>query len=56
MKKLYIKYNDGSSTVYTIKNSVDHMQYVNRHINYNSVESIVLQQYPKKDNEPVVFK
>lgn len=56
MKKLFVICDDGSKTTYTMKNSVDHMQYVNRHINYSFVFSIVLQQYPKKDNEPIVFK
>lgn len=56
MKKLYVICDDGSKTVYTIKNHVDHMQYVNRHINHSYVKSIILQKYPKKDNEPVAYK
>ena len=27
MKKLFVTYDDGSKTTYTMKNSVDHMQY-----------------------------
>lgn len=56
MKKLFVVCDDGSKTTYTMKNSVDHMQYVDRHINYSYVSSIILQQYPKKNNEPIVFK
>lgn len=56
MKKIFIICDDGSKTTYTMKNNVDHMQYVNRHINYSYVKSITLQQYPKKNNEPVVYK
>ena len=56
MKKLFVTYNDGSQAIYTMKNKVDHMQYVERHINYSYVKSIVLQKYPKKDNESIVYK
>lgn len=56
MKKLFITCNDGSKTTYTMKNSINHMEYVNRHIVYSYVKSIVLQQYPKKNNDPIVFK
>lgn len=56
MKKLFVICDDGSKTTYTMKNSTDHMKYVDRYINYTYVSSIVLQQYPKKDNEPVVYK
>ena len=56
MKKLFVTYDDGSKTTYTMKNSVDHMQYVDRHIKYSCVSAIILQQYPKKNNKPIVFK
>ena len=56
MKKLFVTCDDGSKTVYTMKNNIDHMQYVERHKNYTYVKSIVLQQYPKKNNEPIVYK
>ena len=56
MKKLFVAYDDGSKTTYTMKNSVDHMQYVDRHIKHSCVSSIILQQYPKKNNKPIVFK
>lgn len=56
MKKIFVTCNDGSKTIYTMPNNTDHMQYVNRHINYTYVTSIILQQYPKKDNEPISFK
>lgn len=56
MKKLFIICNDGSKTIYTMKNNIDHMQYVDKHINYSYVSTIVLQKYPKKDNEPIIFK
>lgn len=56
MKKVFVVYDDKSKITYTMKNDCDHMEYVNRHINSPGVESIVLQQYPKKNNEPVVFK
>ena len=44
MKKLFVKCNDGSKVTYTMRNYVDHMQYVKRHINYSYVISIILQQ------------
>ncbi|MCC5422491.1 amino acid transporter [Clostridium botulinum] len=56
MKKLFIKCNDKSKATYTMKDFVDHMEYVNKYINKSYVESIVLQQYPKKDNEPIIYK
>lgn len=56
MKKLCVTYIDRSKITYTMKNSVDHMEYVDKHINSLVVVSILLQQYPKKDNEPVFFK
>lgn len=55
MKKLFVSYSDGGKLIYTMKNNIDHMQYVDRHINCLSITSIILQQYPKKNNEPVVF-
>ena len=56
MKKLFVICDDGSKTTYTMKDSVNHMKYVDRHINYSYVLSIIFQQYPKKNNEPIVFK
>ena len=56
MKKLYIICDDGSKTTYTMKNCVDHMKHVKKHMNYSYVSSIILQQYPRKSNEPIVFK
>ncbi|SJT64749.1 Uncharacterised protein [Clostridioides difficile] len=55
MKKLFIKYNDGSGTTYTMENRVDHEKYVYKHINVPGIESIILQQYPKSKYEPVVY-
>ncbi|NFA68849.1 amino acid transporter [Clostridium botulinum] len=56
MKKLFIKCNDKSRATYTMKNFVDHTEYVNKYINKSYVKSIILQQYPKKDNEPIIYK
>lgn len=56
MKKVFVIYDDGSKATYTMKNSVDHMEYVNRHIDCCYVTSITLQQYPKKDNKLITFK
>lgn len=52
MKKLTIKFNDGSQVKYEMKNDVDHMVYFRRHSIVN-MESAILQQYPKKNNEPI---
>lgn len=52
MKKLTIKFNDGSQVKYTMKNYIDHFVYFRRHA-ISSMESAILQQYPKKDNEPI---
>lgn len=56
MKKLFVTYGDGGRLIYTMQNKIDHMEYVNRHRFDWDVESIILQQYPKKDNEPIVIK
>ena len=52
MKKLTIKFDDGSHVKYSMKNDVDHLVYFRRH-SIRSMESAILQQYPKKDNEPI---
>ena len=54
MKKLIITYRDGSSITYTMKNSIDHAKYLNKHIG-PLVKSAVLQKYPKKNNEPEIL-
>jgi predicted HD phosphohydrolase len=55
IRKLTIKFKDGSKVTYTIrKNYVDPMQYFDRH-SMSSMESATLQIYPKKDNEPIDF-
>lgn len=55
IRKLTIKFKDGSKVTYTIRrNYVDPMQYFNRH-SMPSIESATLQIYPKKDNEPIDF-
>lgn len=56
MKKLFVIYEDDSKTTYTMKDCVDEMKYVNRHINSFNVKSIIFQKYPKKKFEPVIFK
>lgn len=52
MKKLTIKFDDGSQVKYSMKNDVDHMVYFRRH-SIIDMESAILQQYPKTDNEPI---
>lgn len=53
VRRLTIKFKDGSKVTYTINRSyVDPMQYFNRH-SINLMESAILQTYPKKDNLPV---
>lgn len=54
MKKLFIVCRDGSKVTYTMKNSVDYEPYLKRHLG-SRVLSAVLQQYPKKDNKPIVL-
>lgn len=55
IRKLTIKFKDGSKVTYTIRrNYVDPMQYFNRH-SMSTMESAILQIYPKKDNEPIDF-
>ena len=54
MKKLTIIFKDKSKVIYTMKNSIDYKQYLARHSVLNA-ESVVLQQYPKKDNEPLIL-
>lgn len=52
MKKLTIKFQDGSQVKYEMKNNVDHIAYFKRH-SIGMMESAILQQYPKKDDEPI---
>ena len=56
MKKLFVTYDDESTVTYNMKNSVNHMQYVNRHINSSCVKSIILKPLPINKNEPIVYK
>lgn len=56
MKKVFVEYNDGSKVTYTMRNEIDHMKYVNRHIHDKNLSLVILQQYPKKNNEPVILK
>lgn len=52
MKKLTIKFKDGSQVKYEMRNNVDHIAYFKRH-SIIAMESAILQQYPKKDNEAI---
>lgn len=52
MKKLTIKFQDGSQVKYEMKNDVDHMAYFRRH-SIVDMESAILQRYPNKNNEPI---
>ncbi|OSA69868.1 amino acid transporter [Clostridium botulinum] len=52
MKKLIITFRDKSKVTYTMKNFVDHMKYFKRHLG-SGIVTAILQQYPKKDNEPI---
>ncbi|NMF04536.1 hypothetical protein ACUH7Y_09440 [Clostridium beijerinckii] len=55
IRKLIIKFKDGSKVTYTIrKNYVDPMQYFNRHT-ASTMESAILQIYPKMYNPPIDF-
>ena len=52
MKNLTIKFKDGSQVKYEMRNTGDHINYFNRH-SKSSMESAILQQYPKKNHEPI---
>ena len=52
MKRLTIKFKDGSQVKYTMKNNVDHIEKFKRH-SIGMMDSAMLQQYPKKDNESI---
>lgn len=54
MKKLVIVFKDNSKITYTMKNSIAWEYYFERH-SKSSMKSAVLQQYPKKDNEPIIL-
>ncbi len=54
MKKLIIVCKYGSKVIYTMKNFVDHEPYLKRHLG-SGIVSAILQQYPKKDNEPMIL-
>ena len=55
MTKIKIVFKDKSKITYTINKAwVDWKKYWDRHKNQkNLIESAILQQYPKKDFEPV---
>jgi len=55
MRKLFIVCTHEKVT-YTIRNSVSWEKYWDRHKNQSNVISAILQQYPKKDNEPIILK
>jgi len=52
MKKLKIVFKDNSQVIYTMNNEVDWVPYFHRHSRSN-MKSAVLQQYPKKNFEPI---
>ena len=52
MRKLKIVFTDNSQVIYTIKNSVSWEPYFHRH-SRSGMKSAILQQYPKKNYEPV---
>ena len=54
MKRLKIVFKDNSSIVYTIKDCIDYQKYFEKH-SKGSMRSAILQQYPLKNNEPVVL-
>ena len=54
MKKLTIIFDDNTKITYTIKDSVSWVPYWDRHkYRKNSMKSAILQQYPKKNNDPI---
>lgn len=54
MKKLFIVFDDNSKITYTIKDSTSWVPYWTRHQDMKKyMKSAILQQYPKKDNEPI---
>lgn len=55
MTKVKCVYKDGSSITYTIKTGKEHLvpQYANEHVDNWRVESITVQKYPLKDNQPI---
>ena len=54
MRKLTIIFKDKSRVIYTIKNKVAWLPYFQRH-SQQRIESSIMQQYPKKDNEPLIL-
>jgi len=54
MRKLTIIFKDKSRVIYTIKNKVAWLPYFQRH-SQQRIESAIMQQYPKKDNEPLIL-
>lgn len=54
MKKLIIIFKDKSKVTYTMRDGISYLPYLNRH-SRSSIENAVLQQYPKKNNEPIVL-
>ena len=55
MKKIFITYWDNSKLTYTLKNDTDEKEYLDRHKNSFLIKTMIFQQYPKKDNEPIVY-
>ncbi len=54
MKKLIIVFTDKSKVVYTIKDFVRWEPYFERH-SKSSIESAIVQQYPKKNFDPMII-
>ncbi|EPR12481.1 hypothetical protein L323_07965 [Ruminiclostridium papyrosolvens C7] len=54
MKKLKIVFKDKSQITYTIKDFVPWEPYFERNFK-SDIESAVLQQYPIKNNKPIVL-
>ena len=55
MKKLEIIFKDKSKVTYTInRKGIDWRKYFCKH-NKALIKSAILQEYPKKDNEPIVL-
>lgn len=54
LKKLFIVFDDNSKITYTIRDSVSWVPYWDRHkYMKNHMKSAILQQYPKKNFEPI---
>ncbi|WP_195972525.1 amino acid transporter [Clostridium thermobutyricum] len=55
-KRLNVQFEDGGKLTYRMFEWRNHQPIIDRYLSLPNVKSVILQKYPKKDNEPIIFK